>query len=236
MRNSFLIGSLLVLLVMFVSAPAQAETERNWTAHAGFGFYSLDFMDDEFDNAKPYDSIFGGKKRFYFNLGAERFLWQGIGTVGIESALGYFKASGKGKFEDGTDSEDSTTFNMLPLKLSVVYRFDYLWQDFSIPFVPFAKLGLDYHIWWIKDDDGGTSGYEGSDGYGGTFGFHVSYGLQFCLDMLDKRLANEFDRDVGVNNTYLYVEGTFSKINDFWAGDSFDLSSHHLLAGILFDF
>jgi len=227
---------LVLLLAMLWSAPAFAESERNWTAHAGFGFYSLDFIDDEFSGVSPADDIFGNKKRFYFNLGAERYVWQGIGTVGVEAALGYWKASGHGRYLDGTEAPESTSFNFIPLKASAVYRFDYLWQEFGVPLVPYAKLGLDYYIWFILNQHKSSSSFEGQKSYGGTFGFHVSYGLQFCLDIIDKKLANEFDRDVGVNNTYIYVEGSFAQVNDFWAGDSFNLSSHHLLAGILLEF
>ena len=65
---------------------------------------------------------------------------------------------------------------------------------------------------------------------------HVSYGLQICLDFIDQKLATEFDQDIGVNNTFLYIEGNYAMVNDFWSGKSFDLSDHHLLAGILLEF
>ncbi len=218
-----------------------ALSPKNWTFHAGFGAYKLRYIDDEFDTSSPSKDIFGDKLNFTFQLGLERFLWQGFGTVGIEAAFGYFQAKGKGLFPDGTKSSDTTKFNMMPFKLSGVYRFSNVWEDYGVPLVPYAKLGLDYHIWWITDQGGSVSSYEKAGGgeakgYGGTFGFHVSYGLQFCLDIIDRRLANEFDHDVGVNNTYLYAEGTFAKINDFWIGDSFDLSDHHFLVGLLFEF
>ena len=54
---------LVVLLLLLWSAPASAESDRNWTAHAGFGFYSLDFIDDEFSGISPARDIFGDKKQ-----------------------------------------------------------------------------------------------------------------------------------------------------------------------------
>ena len=221
-----------------------SSSPRNWTVHLSFGAYSLDYMDDEFggSGSNPAESIFGNKNRFMFQLGAERLLWQEFGTIGLEAATGFWQTYGKGVYStSGEESPDSTVFNMIPLKLSAVYRFSATWDKWNVPLIPFVKLGMDYYIWWILGPGGGTSTYEDeegnrSKGYGGTFGFHISYGLQLCLDFMDKKLANEFDQDAGVNNTHLYFEGTFAKVNDFWAGSSFDLSAHHFMGGLLLEF
>jgi len=253
MISKTLIVSLLSLFLFSQAAFAQTDeawedvesgkqsSPRNWTAHAEFGVYKLSYIDDEFsNNTDPYTSVFGNKYKFHVQAGAERLLWQGVGTVGLEAAIGYWQTTGKGLYRDGTKSADSTTFRMIPLKLSAVYRYTDPWDKWDIPLVPFVKFGLDYYIWWISKEGSGTSEFEAADGtkksgYGGTFGLHVSYGLQLCLDFMDKRLANEFDQDMGVNNTYLYFEGTFAYVNDFGSSSSFNLSSHYFMGGILFE-
>lgn len=217
------------------------ESPRNWTVSAQFGAYRLSEIDDEFSGTGPAEQIFGKKRRFFFLLGAERFFWQDFGTVGLEAQIGYWQTYGKGLYRDGGGSSDTTVFNMIPMKLSAVYRFSAAWDKWGVPLVPFAKLGINYHIWWILEQGGDIASYtspsgSSKSGYGGTFGFHVAYGLQFALDVLDKRLARNFDQEVGVNTTYLFFEGTYAKVNDFFAGSSFDLSDHYWMGGILFEF
>ncbi|RJO67339.1 MAG: hypothetical protein C4523_09850 [Myxococcales bacterium] len=248
--------ALFAALFLFAASPAMAQQDETvvasgggptaspkaWTAHLAFGFYKLRYIDSEFSGGEsPASDVFGDKVRFMFQLGMERFLYQGYGTVGLEAALGYWQTYGKGLYVTGGQSADTTVFNLIPLKLSAVYRYVDTWEKYGVPLVPYAKLGLDYYIWWILNQNGDVASYENADGgasqgFGGTFGFHVSYGLQICLDFIDRKLANEFDQDFGVNNTYIYAEGTFAKVNDFWSGSSFDLSDHSFLAGLLFEF
>lgn len=217
------------------------SSPRNWTFSAEFGVYKLSNIDNEFNNGEdPFESVFGNKYKFHFQVALERLLWQGVGTVGVEAAFGYWRIKGNGLYRDGSKSTDSTAFNMMPFKLSAVYRYTDPWDKWNIPLVPFAKFGFDYYVWWITKQGSGTSEFDDgngstSKGYGGTFGLHVSYGLQICLDIIDKKLANEFEQDVGVNNTYLYFEGTYAWVNDFNSGSSFDLSSHYFMGGILFE-
>ncbi len=220
-----------------------SESPRSWTAHIAFGGYKLRHIDDEFSNASPAADIFGDDMEFTFQLGFEYLIYQGVGTFGIEPAVGYFRTKGKGLFETtGEQSNDSTTMYMVPLKLSAVYRFTYLWERYQVPLAPYVKFGFDYNLWFVLDNDDHIASYTDSTsgdkhkGYGGTFGMHVSYGLQICLDFIDPSVATEFDQDVGVNNTYLYVEGNYAMINDFWSGSSFDLSDHHFMVGLLFEF
>lgn len=255
MMDKRLMGIILVLLLFPLASRASAEEELttetrqfakaspvNWTAHISFGAYKLRHIDDEFEKGiTPAEDIFSNDYHFLFNLGFERFVYQGYGTVGVEGAIGYWQTYGKSLFKNGTKSSDTSVFNLIPTKTSAVYRYRDLWEKYGVPFVPFAKLGLDYYFWWILDQSGDTAEWtppEGGtkDGYGGTFGFHLSYGLQLCLDFIDPKLALEFDQDVGVNNTYLYFEGTLSKVNDFWAGSSFDLSDHYFMGGLLLEF
>ncbi len=246
MRNFLISLAVLVSMGMFASSAQAAQAAKqsplNWTAHVGFGFYTVDNISDEFDSGTdPAKSIFGDTLDFTFQMGLERLLYKGVGTVGVEGTFGFYQTSGKGLFEDGQKSSDSTDLNLFPFRLSAVYRFTWLWEEFKVPVAPTAKFGFDYTIWWITDQKGDVAkwtkpGGGTAFGRGGTFGLHVSYGLMFCLDIVDSRLANEFDQDVGVNNTWLFVEGTYAWINDFGSSSSFDLSSHFLLAGLLFEF
>lgn len=240
MRKCIVIIAAVLLTVAFASH-AEARnggkfgSEKNWTAHLAFGGLKLSYMDDEFSKAKPSEEIFGDTYRLLFMMGLERLLYQGYGTVGVEGATGFWQTFGKAPYAVGGKSPVTTVFNMIPLKGSAVYRFNYTWEEWGVPVVPLVKAGLDYYIWWILGQDGEVAGHGGNKGYGGTFGFHISYGIQLCLDFVDPKLANEFDQDAGVNNTYLYAEGTYARVNDFFSGESFDLSDHYFLIGLLFE-
>jgi hypothetical protein len=67
---------------------------------------------------------------------------------------------------------------------------------------------------------------------GATHGWTATGGIAFLLDIIDPTLAREFDRDNGVNHTYLYFEVTKAVIDDFGSKTSWDLSPESLaLAG-----
>lgn len=212
------------------------ESPRNWTLSAGFGEYRLTHMDDEFKaGTTPFKTVFGDKMRFTFQINVERFVYKGWGTLGLEAASGYYGAKGKGLYLSGAKSGDPTAFHFVPLKGSLVYRFDNIWRDWRVPLVPYGKFGLDSYIWWVSGSSG-TSSYNGKKGYGATFGWHAAYGLMFALDFIDPTVAREFDQDVGVNNTYLYIEGIYARVNNFGSSKSWDMTDHHFLAGVTFEF
>ena len=230
-----------MLLSVFCSV-ARAETPRNFSAHFGMGTYSIANIDNEPGlNGKPMKSAFGESPKLNIEYGFEYIIWQKLGNIGIEGASGYWSDKGRGVTESGARSSDATRFKMVPFKLSAVYRFDYLMDKYAVPVVPSIKFGFDYFLWWVLNQRNGIARYTDKngkkfEGLGGTFGLHVSYGLLFNLDYVDPTLARDFDNNVGVNNTYLYVEGVYSWVNDFGSKNSWDLSSHGFLAGILFEF
>lgn len=219
------------------------ESPRNWSFHLGFGEYRMSQIDKEFKNGeKPFKRIFGSGMKFMFQGGFEYFVYKGWGTLGLEGAIGYYKAKGHGLYLDGTKSRDTTIFNMIPLKGSLVYRFDNTWRDWGVPLVPYGKIGLDSYVWWITQRKNNVASYTdaqnggSSKGRGATFGFHVSYGMMLAMDFIDPKLARDFDADMGVNHTYLYIEGVYARVNNFGAKKSWNLSDHHFMTGILFEF
>ncbi len=244
MKSSLLACFAAILFACFATPANAEESPKNFTLHLGFGPHSINAIDDELDSStgtKPVSDVFGTGPKLMFQMGLEYYVWQGFGSVGIEGASGFWHTSGKGLREDGTQSKDSTTFNMIPLKLSAVYRFSYLQEEWAVPLVPFAKFGFDYWIWWVLnqrddlarfvDDDGSSS-----KALGATYGLHVAYGLMFNLNFIDRELGRDFDQSAGVNGTYLYIEGVYNWLEDFKIGDSWNLSTHTFLAGILFEF
>jgi hypothetical protein len=240
-----LAAALGIIGILGLSGSASAESPRNMMLEIKFGPYSPD-LDKEFQGATPYKDIFGSGARLMTRLQLDYEFFTDVGILAVGGSLGFFQAKGSGlkagaSLPDGSTelekSGDSTKFNILPLSLDLIYRFDYLWQRFHVPLVPWVKGGLDYYVWWITNGVGKIAKSEdGSSGRGGTFGGHVSFGLGFVLDSLAPGMAQTFDVEIGVNTTILFAEYQLNWIDDFGSSKSFNLSDWNFLAGIAFEF
>ena len=198
-------------------------------------------IDDEFSGAGPWETVFGVGGALYLEGEYSHYLWREYGAVGITFALGYLSESGNGINDDGSESVDETTFQMVPVRLGVVYRFDMPTREWSVPLVPYVKAGLDAYIWWIRSA-AGISTYrdpatgELDEGRGVTFGWHVAAGVQFLLDVLAPSMSRTFDANAGVNNTYLFAEFLYADVDDFGSDTSMRLGDATFLFGLAFEF
>ncbi len=152
--------------------------------------------------------------------------WRGVGSLGLGFHFGYGNITGKAIDNDGNTTVDETSIHWLPFRLSLVYRFDYLWQRFNVPLTIYVKGGFDYYIWFVENASGDIPSAGGKKGYGGTFGFHAVAGLAFVLDWISPSMAKAFDVEWGVNNSYLFAEYMYANINNFYAGGAFDLTEN----------
>ena len=235
-KNSTALVSLLLLLL--VPFQATAETPISGFFELKFGSYKPD-VDSPFQAPGPYERVFGTDSNFFIEGEYDHQLWRGVGSLAVGLHVGFTKADGNGRNSDGTTSTESTSLKIIPVRLSAIYRFDWLAVEYEIPLVPFIKAGLDYAIWWSLQGNGDLS--EAPDnakgkGYGGTFGYHFSFGMQFLLDWLTPGMARAFDLNSGVNNSYLFVEYLLSNIDDFGSDSSISLGDNVLLIGISFEF
>jgi hypothetical protein len=187
----------------------------------------------------PFRDVFGtgGSTGFGFQLA--KSLYVGLpGTLDLGLGAGYWSKSGKGLVQNSlTASGDDTTFHLVPLSLTLTWRFDGFAT--SVPLVPFLKASLLRYQWWVTGGGGGTASSSTGSGSGATMGYGLGAGMAFLLDFLDPQLGREMDRDIGINHTYLYVEATRDKVDDFGSKKSWDLSNDKSLTwsgGILFVF
>ena len=190
-------------------------------------------IDAEFATAPgPYETMFGSGDGWMLRLGLARALYTKVGSVEVGVRSGWFQDTGKGLTAAGQPSTEDTKFKMIPTSLAVTYRFDWPTERYSIPFAPYARLALERYNWWITDGSGNTVEK------GATNGWSWSLGLAFLLDFLDPSLAREFDRDSGVNHTYVFFDVTKSSVDDFGSSKSWDVSTADLsyALGLLFVF
>jgi hypothetical protein len=228
----------LVLLTLVPSASAESPRSMMLEIHAGP--YEPQ-IDRAFMYSSPYTDYFSDAPMVMFGLHWDYQVWQDFGSlaVGVGARIGW--TDGLAVSQDGSTSSDPTSLNVLPMNLSLTYRFDWLAQNIQLPLVPYAKVGMTYSVWWVTNGSGEIANTydlsgEGRAAYGGTFGLHVGGGLQFLLDWFGAGMAAEFDSEVGVNNSYLFLEYAYHSVNDFGAETSFDLGDANFSAGIMFEF
>ena len=228
---SLRIAAIAALLLPAGGASAASDvpqSPREWTFHLQLGGYLPDMDAEEGLSGRPFEQVFGDDNRLLTQAGLERYVFDAFGTLGIGVSAGYAEFYGKGFFAEGPNagerSGDNTSFTVVPLQAFVAYRFDVPALAWSIPLVPYAKAGVGAWLWWT----GGMSGQKAGFSYGG--------GLQLHLDYFDNRLANEFDRNIGVNNSYLYVDWAAWEVDGF-GGDGFVLSDDGIVSfGLALDF
>jgi len=224
----FVAGALLV-----AALPAQAiESERNWVLELQFGGYSPD-VDKEVQGT-PFADVFGNKNRLLTQLAIQRLVFQDFGSLGIGFNGGYSRFTGQGFLEDTDErAPDDTSLTIVPLTAFLAYRFDLPANLWDVPLVPYGKVGFGGWLFWINDALGETAG--DGEAQGVRWGWSWSAGLNLVLDFFDPRLAGDFDRSFGVNNTSIYVDYTKVNVDDF-GGKGFNFSDEIWSGGIAFEF
>ena len=234
----------LLAIGLLVTAPAAfAESPRNFYIELKVGSLapSMDARGGAVGLAQPFTKIFGDASRVVSGFEFEWQILKDVGSFGVSGAMLYFQAVGKGVLAaTGETSPETTVLNVLPLQLNAVYRFDIPMRKYNVPLVPYAKAGLDWYLWWVLNGAGNVSSFTDGGGakrrgVGGTWGVHFSLGIQFQLDIIDRRMQKSFDEEVGVNHSYLFAEVVFSKVDDF-NDRSFNFGSTYFLAGLALEF
>jgi len=154
------------------------------------------------------------------------FEWQFLdfgGPLSLGTSIGFFRDRAQALLVQTTASDptvrssaDRVRFSVLPLTLLLGYRFELLADRFRIPFVPYAKGGLAYGIWWAGNGNGDVSTNDaGVKGRGGSAGWQANLGMMLRLDFLEPSAAKALDSATGINHTSLFAEWQFSRMNGF---------------------
>lgn len=190
------------------------ESEQKWAFELRFGPYHPQ-VDKEFGGkAEPFKQVFGDSGKFFFGVELDwqalRIPW--VGTFGPGAGWGYTSMSSKAKLQGtNNDSAEDTKLWIMPMYAVGVLRVDVLPREFSIPLVPYGKLGLGYGLWKASNELG-ASNYEGVRGKGHSYGFHAAVGAALQLDFLDMAATQQLDNSVGINHVYGYVEWVWSDL------------------------
>jgi hypothetical protein len=225
--------TLLALALAALATTARAESDRWGSFEIGAGTYTPNIDAEPLLSTTPFANAFGGRG-WMFHLAVAKSVFTRVGSLEVGLGSGYYRRSGYGHMANAPTvaSGDPTTFNIIPVTLSLTYRADFLYEWWSIPLVPYGRASLERYNWWITNGNGNTAKYGATNGYSGAVG------VVLILDFFDPGLARELDADTGINHTALFIEAGKSKIDDFGSKKSWDLSEKHFTytGGLLFIF
>jgi hypothetical protein len=193
-------------------------------------------VDDKVDGT-PYEDIFGTKQRWHFGIEAD---WQVLRVPRLLSfgpglGIAYTKSSAKAPLSSGTGlSAQETSLNIVPMHLVGVLRIDALADRFSVPFCPYAKLGLGYAFWWSKDGDEAAkaNGIQGKDT---SYGLAYSLGVAFRLDWIDLEDAAAADASIGLNHSALFIEYYGNNLGGFGSSSVMQVGTNTYVFGLLLE-
>jgi hypothetical protein len=196
-------------------------------------------VDDELSGAAPFEQTFGDDTRFLIGLEVD---WQALripyfGTFGPGFGWGYTKFTADALLADGSGnrSAQTTSLEIMPMYLVGVLRVDVLARETAIPFVPYAKLGVGYALWWSSDGDGASHADDGTVGRDASYGYQYALGGMLLLDFMDPGAAVQMDNASGVNNSYFFIEWYVSQLDGFGSGDQMQVGTNTWMLGLAFE-
>ena len=234
-----------------VNFSQEMESPQYGAFEIKFGPYTPAVDDNPSLKGRPYHDVFGGDPMLLSTIEMD---WQFVHppgvSIGIGGSAGFMQTYAKSIMEGSDEkSADYTVLNVIPLAVLLVARVDAMADYLNIPIVPYFKIGINWYIWWVLGG-GETASYTWTDsngstrsrkGRGGTLGWQLSPGLAFRLDGFDKKSARNFDNEIGINHTYLFVEMLWAFVNHFGNDDYMDLSTDTfahatVFGGLAFEF
>lgn len=179
-------------------------------------------------NTYLFEDIYGDSTLPYLLLDYEWQPLRAFGKLGVILGLGFFTASGNGRFVDpsiqsGESAKEGFTFIGLPLSVGGIYRLEFSDTQWLAPFI---SAGLSYYVLGELRDDGKAPKVLGTPAaYGGG-------GILFNITTWSKDIDFTLDREYGINNMWLAAEfRTIQSLNE-----ELDISSDLVNFGIAVDY
>jgi hypothetical protein len=209
------------------------ESKQQFAFELRFGPYRPN-IDQAFPAARPYANVFSDDKRVFAGI---EFDWQVVripmvGTIGPGFGLGYTHMSAAARLQGTNElAAEDTSLTLMPTYGVGVLRIDTLARDTAVPLVVYGKAGLGLGFYKMGND-------LGTQAKGHTWGMHYALGAMFLLDSLDEFAATQLDNEMGINNSYLYLEWMMSRLDGFGHGNDrsvLNIGTDTWIAGIAFE-
>ena len=224
--------------------PRSSPPDRDDLGSKRYGAFEFRFspyvpaVDREFGSSTPYRDAFGKRPAWAFGIEGD---WQifhipHVGSLGPAIAWHFLTRKGTAEFTDPNTTEESAhpqRFWAMPMYAAIVFRLSVLKKDFSIPLVPYAKLGFAANLWQARDA-GSLSVANGVKARGLETGWTSALGLMVHLNPLSPQSAADMDASVGVNDAYLFAEWWYSDVDSF--GKGMQVGASAVAAGLMIEF
>ena len=204
---------IIILFLLVAHAPSIRAEQPIWSLalKGGYTLSEIDGWEDNYDDDG------------FATIGAE-FGWKINRQLELNTSISYGDDRGNAFTASGRESVDALKYKQVPVHISVLYRFISHEDQFIVPFLGGGYTHLFYRLEFIDDKRTGDQ-----------FGYHVRGGFQILLDRLEPDKADEISTTWGIDHTYLFFEGIYSKVDDFGSED-IDLGGWTIFVGLLFEF
>lgn len=210
----------------------------------------------------PFREMFGGYN-IVPTLELDRIVFRRYGQLAVGGSLAYYGKSAHA-FEEGTmlgdpdrrrSPGDTTSFRLVPMAATAVYRFTYLDDQFGVPVVPYLRGGLSYYMWWIRQPNGDLGDITPNNCHkprttppeppavctgsnkaiGASAGLQLSVGLAIRAERIDKASAGSM-HESGIEHAGFYAEYQLAWVDGFGKTTKLDVGDSTWFAGINFEF
>ncbi len=150
-------------------------------------------------------------------------------SLSLNTGLGISYAQGQGRFigveniNINLKAQEEYTFILFPMSVGLIYKFKFISDQL---FLPFAAGAFDYNL--ATEFRSGLKAFK----YAGILGAHWGGGVLLNLGWFEKDSALELDKEFGVNNIYISLEGR--QVISFY--DDTDINGFIFLAGLSFEY
>ena len=197
------------------------ESPRWFTTSLSFGAF---WLSDENIGAS-----YNGSGKFMSKLNMGFVPWSRYVHTEISVGFGFLQFPGKAQFvSTGTASADSVMMTIFPISLYLLVGIDIAKEQ---PVVPYGGVGMVWTLWREHETSAGTKWV------GDRLGGSAFFGVALLLDRLEPERAARIDAKSGLNDSYLTVEGRYSKVeaqlrDGEWQTDGLKFSGWSLLVGL----
>jgi hypothetical protein len=173
-----------------------------------------------------YDNVYNNATVPMVQFDEEWDITRKFGKLGYKAGLGFFTASGDGRFVNipALQSEEPISLYVIPMTLAGIYHFQYADRQ---PVAPYIEGGVDYFgMFEIANQSISTFKF------GGGATAHYAAGLAIQLDFLDRSGVWHMYKEYGIQHLY-FIGG----MRQFFALSSvFDFSAVMYEGGFAFEF
>ena len=211
------------------------EPASRWNLGLRIGPYLPDIDKAFAGESGPYQRFFGSRSSLLVGVDVDRIVYSGFGQFGVAMTFGLSRNTAGALVANTMQrtGADKNRFYVLPTSIGAVYRLSVLDELFSIPVVPYAKAGLAYYMWGVREAGRGWArGSNGAAAVGGSLGFEGAVGVAVRLERLDPRAATNLQTEMGIEHLGAFIQWGYADVDHFGTAGHLSLGGQTWSVGL----